>query len=174
MTNRPLLWRTSVATKCLLLLSTGLFGALVAWTNLTAYDINFAFVKHVLSMDTLQAWARSEVLLNRAIVNAEMHHWAYAAIIAAEMLMGLLCVLAGLLFAVAVRQGETHHLSRAKVVALAGLSLGVMIWYGGFAVIGAEYFAMWANQWNGQQTAYLFAGFLLLTMVYVAQPEPTA
>lgn len=173
MTNRCGLWRMSVLTKCVLLLSTGLFGLLVAWTNLTAYDINFAFVQHVLSMDALEPWARSEALMRRAITSAEVHQWAYAAIIAAELLMGLLCTVAGLLFAAALRHGQTHRLFRAKVFALAGLVLGVMIWYLGFAVIGAEYFAMWASQWNGQTTAYLFSGFLLLSMMYVAQPEPT-
>lgn len=174
MTEYRGLWRMSVLTKGILLLSTGVFGLLVGWTNLTAYDINFAFVQHVLSMDTLQPWARSEALMQRAITSIEVHQWAYAAIIAAELLMGLLCTVAGLLFVVVARQGTARHLSRAKVFALAGLVLGLLIWYFGFAVIGAEYFAMWANQSNAQTTAYLFSGFLLVAMIYVAQPEPSS
>ena len=173
MRNDCALWRVSVLTKGVLLLSTGLFGLLVSWTNLIAYDMNFAFVQHVLSMDTLQPWAQSEALMRRALVSPDVHRWAYAAIIAAEMLMGLLCLVSGLLFIPMVWHGRTRYLLRAKVFALAGLGLGVMIWYLGFAVIGAEYFAMWANQWNGQTTAYLFSGVLLLSMMYVAQPEPS-
>lgn len=166
------LWRVSVLTKSAIVLSAGIFGLLVAWTNLTAYDINFRFVQHVLSMDALAPWAKVDALTQRAVTDPELQRLAYAAIILAEFLFGLICTVAGLLLFVAALRSDVPVLMRGKAAALLGLGLGVLIWYFGFAVMGAEYFAMWASQWNGQTTAYLFAGFLLLTMVYVAQAEP--
>ncbi len=52
-----------------------------------------------------------------------------------------------------------------------GCLVAVLVWYLGFAVIGGEYFAMWASQWNGQMKSYAFVGFILLSLVYVSQAE---
>jgi predicted small integral membrane protein len=165
------LHQVSLLTKAGLILSIGLFGLLVAWTNVTAYAINYQFVQHVLSMDALASWAQVDALTDRAITGPAWHQVAYAGIIAAEFAVGVLCSVGGLLLLVAVFSHKPHHLGRGKAFALAGCGLGVAVWYLGFAVIGAEYFAMWASDFNGQATAYAFSGILLLSMIYVAQPE---
>lgn len=165
------LQQISLLTKAGLVLSIGLFGLLVGWTNITAYAINYQFVQHVLSMDALASWAQVDALTNRAITDPAAHELAYAAIIAAEFAVGILSSVGGLLLLIAVFSHDRVHLGRGKAFALAGCGIGVAVWYLGFAVIGAEYFAMWASQWNGQATAYSFTAILLLTMIYVAQPE---
>ncbi len=166
------LWRVTVLTKSVLAISIGIFGLLVAWTNLVAYDINFQFVQHVLSMDALASWAQNAAIMDRAIANPAFHQIAYAVIIFAEMLVGLLCVVGGLCLLMALHDSYQSALSTGKVCVLLGCGIGIGLWYLGFAVIGAEYFMMWASQWNGQSTAYTFAGFFLLAMIYVAQSEP--
>src|SRR5271155_2980684 len=63
-----------------------LYALLVAFGNVTDYDSNFAFVQHVLSMDTTFPGNR---LMYRAVTSPALHHAAYAAIIAGEGLTGL-------------------------------------------------------------------------------------
>src|SRR3954452_10922819 len=66
----------------------GLLVSLVAFGNLTDYDTNFAFVQHVLTMDTTFP---SSTIRYRAITNPALHHAAYALIIATEILTAALC-----------------------------------------------------------------------------------
>lgn len=174
LTSHHRLHQVSLLTKAGLVLSIGLFGLLVAWTNVTAYTINFQFVQHVLSMDALASWAQVDALTQRAITDPATHQFAYAAIILAEFVVGLLCSVGGLLFLITVFSQSDRHLAIGKAFALAGCGIGLAVWYLGFAVIGAEYFAMWASDWNGQTTAYSFSAILLLSMIYVAQPEAGA
>jgi predicted small integral membrane protein len=66
----------------------GAFGLLVAFGNLTDYGTNFAFVQHVMSMDTIFP---GNGLRYRAITNPQLHHLAYWVIILGEALSGVLC-----------------------------------------------------------------------------------
>lgn len=169
-TNRCL-QQVSLLTKSVLVLSIGLFGLLVAWTNITAYAINFQFVQQVLTMESLAPWAKVPVLTGRAISDPLLHEAAYALIVLGEFLVGVLCSVGGLLLLLTVFSADDQRLAVAKSFGLAGCGVGIMVWYLGFAVVGAEYFGMWANQWNGQATAYAFSAILLLSMIYLAQPE---
>lgn len=73
--------------KILMIAAIGLFASLV-FGSLTDYGINFAFVQHVLSMDTISP---SSTTGYPAITSVALHHTAYAAIIAAEAVTALLC-----------------------------------------------------------------------------------
>lgn len=47
--------------------------------------------------------------------------------------------------------------NRAKGLAAVAASLGFLVWFFGFMVIGGEWFQMWqSSQWNGQQPAFRF------------------
>lgn len=168
------LYKVNLLTKATLTLSIGVFGLLVAFTNITAYSINFQFVQHVLSMDALATWAQVDALTNRAITNPVLHEVGYGVIIAAEFVVGLLCTVGGLLLLLSVSSPNPHRIAMGKALSLAGCGVGILVWYLGFAVIGAEYFAMWASDWNGQTTAYAFSGVLLLSMIYISQPQAGA
>src|SRR3954470_1106017 len=76
------------AAKVALVAAMALLVSLVAFGNLTDYDTNFAFVQHVLLMDTIFPNA---TIHYSAIVSPALHHAAYAAIIAAEVLTAVLC-----------------------------------------------------------------------------------
>nr|WP_199068074.1 DUF2165 domain-containing protein [Chromobacterium sp. ASV5] len=160
--------------KGALALSIGLFGLLVASGNLIDYSSNWQFVQHVLSMDSMQPWFHGEALRGRAIHSLPLQKLAYAAIICGEMAVGALCSLGGVFILLAIRPGCGRWLVRGKCCFTLGATLAILVWYTGFAVIGGEYFAMWANQWNGQHTAYAFAGFILLSLLYIGQPEREA
>src|SRR6476659_6197188 len=76
------------AAKILSVASVATFAALVAFGNVSDYDTNFAFVQHVLSMDTI--FERSTIRY-RAITDPTLHHAAYALIIVAEAATAILC-----------------------------------------------------------------------------------
>ena len=61
--------------KILMVASIALFATLVAFGNLTDYGVNYTFVQHVLSMDTIFPFS---TIGYRAITNSTLHHAAYA------------------------------------------------------------------------------------------------
>ncbi|QEL56450.1 DUF2165 family protein [Chromobacterium paludis] len=161
-------------SKALIALSIGLFGLMVASGNLLDYDSNWQFVRHVLSMDTMQPWFHGEALRGRAIHDETIQRLAYAAIIAGELAVGALCAAGGAMLLAAVCPARRVWLARGKACFTLGAALAILVWHTGFAVIGGEYFAMWANQFNGQFSAYAFSGIALLALIYVNQPEASA
>lgn len=144
----------------------GVFASLVAFGNLTDYGSNFAFVAHVMTMDTIFPGSR---LGYRAIASPWLHHLAYGAIIAAEAATGLLCLLgAGRL--AAERRADAERFHRAKDLAFLGLGLGFTLWFLGFMVIGGEWFAMWQSaQWNGQQAAFRFVVSIGIVLLWLGR-----
>ena len=66
--------------------SLALFALLVAFDNLADYDTNYAFVWHVLSMDTTFP---ENALLYRRITSPALWQVSYALIIAGEPLCGI-------------------------------------------------------------------------------------
>ena len=75
-------------SKAALVAAIALFASLVAFGNLTDYWTNFAFVQHVLSMDTVFP---ETTIRYRAITSPVLHHAAYVLIIAAESATAVLC-----------------------------------------------------------------------------------
>ena len=93
------------------------------------------------------------------------------AIIAAELLTGVLCLLG------AWRCGTRAPISprefnAAKDIAIAGLVLGFALWFFGFMVVGGEWFQMWQSQtWNGQEAAFRFIGCIAFVLIFLAQKD---
>lgn len=154
--------------KSVLTLCAGLFALLVGIDNILDYGANFAFVQHVLSMDTTFP---GNALRGRAITSDLAHHAAYALIIASELAVGVLCVLGGWrLFA--ARSEPASIFNDAKAVAIAGLAAGFALYFLGFMVVGGEWFQMWQSQtWNGQEAAFRFAASFGLILVFVAMED---
>ncbi|MGQ5524037.1 DUF2165 family protein [Chitinimonas sp. PSY-7] len=161
-------------TKGILALSIGLFGLLVASGNMLDFNSNWQFVQHVLAMDSMEPWFSSSVMKARSITDSTIQHAFYIAIICGEMTFGLLCTLGGGWILISAGKAKTNLLLRGKSLFTLGCLVAILVWYTGFAVIGGEYFAMWANTWNGQMKAYAFVGFILLSLMYISQPERSA
>ena len=54
----------------------------------------------------------------------------------------------------------------SKNWAIAGIIIGIIIWFLGFEVIGGEWLAMWQSIiWNGLQAAERVLSFLVLTLI---------
>ena len=152
-------------SKMILVLCMGLFGFLVAWNNIADYGSNFAFVQHVMTMDTTFA---GNALMGRAITDDRLHRAAYAMIILAEALTGLLCT-AGAYRLWRARKAGATVFNAAKGTAVAGLTLGFTTWFFGFMTVGAEWFLMWQSPtWNGQPAAFRFIVCLGIVLLYLA------
>ena len=155
-------------SKILLLAAIALWLALVAFGNLTDYGSNWPFVQHVLAMDTIFPDA---TIRYRAITAPWLQHAAYALIIATQL------ATAALLWAGAWRMWSRRRdpaalFRRAKGLATAGLSLGVLLWLVGFMAIGGEWFGMWmSTQWNGIETSFRLVALLLGALIYLGQNE---
>ncbi|KZX86211.1 hypothetical protein A3715_16545 [Oleiphilus sp. HI0009] len=149
----------------------GIFCFLVGYNNIVDYNTNYQFVEHVLSMDTMEAWFAGEELKSRAIESSTLKTLGYWAIIAAELSAGILGVAAAFLMLKNTNHGGSQfHTGQALFVLSA--TIAVLVWYFGFGVVGAEWFQMWANQWNGQMKAYTFATFILIAAIYILLPSP--
>jgi predicted small integral membrane protein len=156
------------ASKIALVTSVALWVSLVAFGNITDYGTNLAFVTHVLSMDTVFP---ETTIKYRAITSPALHHAAYLLIIAAEAATGILCWIGAFRMLGAIRNGAASF-NHAKNPAVIGLTLGSVIWLGGFMAIGGEWFGMWmSGQWNGVESAFRFAALILIVLLYVTIPD---
>ncbi len=141
---------------------------LVVFDNVTDYPTNFAFVRHVLAMDTIFP---DSGIGYRAITNPALHHAAYAIIIAAEAMAALMCWI-GAVQLFGQRRASAGAFNGAKRFAIAGLTLGFLTWQFGFMGIGGEWFGMWQSaQWNGMQAAFRFAMVIVAVLIFVALPD---
>ncbi|WP_454915691.1 DUF2165 family protein [Xanthobacter sediminis] len=154
--------------KVVLVASLAAYALFVACNNIIDYGSNFAFVGHVLSMDTTFP---GNALLGRAITDERVWRAAYAAIIAAEAMSGLL--LAGGAVAMLVRlRAPAAEFEGAKGLVYLGGALAFAVWFFGFMVVAGEYFLMWqSKEWNGQESAFRISVTMLGVLILVALPE---
>ena len=156
------------AAKAATVAAIALFASVVTFGNLTDYDTNLAFVRHVLSMDTIFP---SSKIGYRAITNPTLQELAYALIIAAEAATAVLCWVGAVALARRLH-ADAGTFNRAKTLAVVGLTLGFLLWYVGFMVIGGEWFGMWESQhWNGVPSAFRFLMACIAVLIFVAIPD---
>lgn len=155
-------------SKVLLTAAIALFASLAAFGNITDYGSNFAFVRHVLLMDTIFPAA---TIRYRAIDSVAAHHAAYVFIIALETLTAVLCW-AGAWRLFRNRHASAAEFNRRKRIAIGGLTVGFLVWQVGFMSIGGEWFGMWmSQQWNGVPGAFRFFITIGIVLIYVAQRD---
>jgi predicted small integral membrane protein len=151
--------------KVLLLAAMAFFFTLVAFNNLTDFDSNYQFVRHVLMMDSTFPGNHG---LWRAIREPWIHLAFYLGIIAWEIVnaglswWGSVCLLRAL-------RSPQQDFQQAKQVGVVALTSGMLQWFLAFLCIGAEWFLMWQSKlWNGQDAAFrMFAaeGLVLLILL---------
>ena len=154
--------------KIAMVAAIALFATIVAFGNMTDYGTNFAFVQHVLSMDTI---FESSTIRYRAITSPALHHLAYAVIIATEALTAVLCWIGAWTLWRQLRV-DARTFNRAKTFAVVGLAVGFLLWQLGFMTLGGEWFGMWQSaQWNGVPSAFRFAMVIIAVLIFVAMPD---
>ena len=138
----------------------GLLTLLIAFSNITDYATNFEFVKHVLSMDTI---FENSTVKYRSITSEGLHHTAYIFIIALETAMAYFFITSSIQLYLKLKR-EKEEFNAAKKNAYIGITLGIILWFIGFTVVGGEWFSMWQSaDWNGLDPADRITTFFMLT-----------
>jgi len=154
--------------KIVMVASLAVYCLLVAFGNVTDYQSNFLFVKHVMSMDTTFPGNK---LMYRAVTDPTLWHAAYALIIFGEALAGVL-LLAGAIRLWQVRARPHEVFNGAKALAVAGALVAFLVWFFGFVVIAGEWFAMWQSQtWDGENAAFRISMTVLAVLIFVVLPD---
>jgi predicted small integral membrane protein len=104
------------AAKAATVAAVALFASLVTFGNVTDYNTNFAFVEHVLAMDTIFPFS---TIKYRAITSPALHHAAYDLIIAVEAVIALLCWIGAAALTRRLR-ADAAAFNRAKTFAISG------------------------------------------------------
>ncbi len=156
------------AAKVALVFAVAIFYSLVVFNNVTDYDSNHQFVRHTLMMDTTFPGNHG---MWRAIDSPALHTAFYISIIAWEMLTMALCWWGGFRLLKA-RRGTAAEFERAKNVAVAGLTLSLLMWLVAFLAVGGEWFLMWQSaNWNGQAAAFRMFTVVGIVLLLLAQRE---
>jgi predicted small integral membrane protein len=152
-------------SKTLLVLAVALYYTIVVFNNITDYNSNHQFIRHVLMMDSTFP---DNSAMWHAINSPAIHTLFYITVIVWESLTMILCWWGGIQLARNITSpAETFH--RGKNIAIVGLTLSLLMWLVAFLTIGAEWFLMWQSKtWNGQEAAFrmfTIVGIVLLLLV---------
>jgi predicted small integral membrane protein len=156
------------AAKILLVFGVAIFYTFVVFNNITDYDSNYQFVRHVLMMDSTFPGNHG---MWRAVNSPAMHTAFYVAIIAWEFVTMALCWWGGFRLA-RMFNASAEDFQRAKGVAVAALTLSLLMWLVAFLSVGGEWFLMWQSKnWNGQEAAFRMFTIVGIVLLLVAQAE---
>jgi predicted small integral membrane protein len=156
------------AAKISLVFAVALFYTLVVLNNLSDYNSNYQFVRHVLMMDSTFP---SNYGMWRAVNSPVIHTTFYLSIIAWECVTMLLSWWGGirLVKAFSASAAEFHQSKRVAVVAL---SAALLMWLVAFLSVGGEWYLMWQSRtWNGQEAAFRMFTVIGIVLLLLAQPE---
>ncbi len=154
--------------KLAVILAVALFYTFVVFNNLTDYDSNYQFVRHVLMMDSTFPGNRG---MWRAINSPVWHTAFYLSIIAWESVVMVLCWWGGVRLA-RVLFAPAEVFNRSKSTAIAALALALLMWLVAFLEVGGEWFLMWQSRsWNGQETAFRMFTVIGIVLLLLAQPD---
>jgi predicted small integral membrane protein len=154
--------------KLLLLCALALFHTLVAFNNVTDFDSNYQFVRHVLMMDSTFPSSHAHW---RAIGSPAVHVAFYVGIIAWEAAIALLLWIGSVRMLRGLR-APAAVFNAAKRVPVLGLTLSLLMWLVAFLCVGGEWFLMWQSQtWNGQQEAFRMFVVVALVLLIVMHAD---
>jgi predicted small integral membrane protein len=162
---------TTRTAKLLLLSAIALFYTLVVFNNLTDFDSNYQFVRHVLMMDSTFPGNHG---MYRAIRAPWLHLALYISIIAWEIVTAVLLWWSAVRLMRALRFSAAQF-NAAKRLAILALAMSLSMWLVAFYSIGGEWFLMWqSHTWNGQEAAFRNIVIVGLVLLFVLQPETDA
>jgi len=151
--------------KTLLVFSVAVFYAFVVFNNLMDYDSNYQFIRHVLMMDSTFSGNQG---MWRAINQPVVHKLFYVSIIAWETVTMILSWWGGVRLLKSIHFNSAHF-RQASNVAIAALTLSLLMWLTAFLSVGNEWFLMWqSKEWSGESGAdhmFAIAGIILLYLV---------
>ncbi|BDD10607.1 hypothetical protein FUAX_30390 [Fulvitalea axinellae] len=150
--------------KLVMVLGIALQMWLVSIGNVADPEVNWEYIKHILSMDLVEG----EGYKTRAILNESFQKIAYISIIILEFASAILCTAGSFLMFLNIRKDD----SRGRQIAGYGLLVVIFLFFVCFYVVGGEYFQMWrAKGWDARQVAMWNLTTALLTAVALKIPD---
>jgi|SRR5271163_622631 len=154
--------------KITLLFAVALFYTLIVFNNITDYNSNYLFVYHVLDMDSTFP---GNYGMWRAVHSTFVYRSLYDSIICWEALTAALTWTGGALLVRKLR-APVVAFNLAKRVAVAALTLGLLLWFVAFLTVGAEWFLMWQSKtWNGQEAAFRMFTVVGIVLIFLVMPD---
>jgi predicted small integral membrane protein len=154
--------------KMSLVFAVALYYSFVVFNNVTDYDSNYQFIRHVLMMDSTFAANHG---MWRALNQPALHTIFYLSTIMWETVTMFLCWWGGVRLATTLH-GTAAAFHSAKGVAIAALSLSLWMWLVAFLSVGGEWFLMWQSKaWNGQEAAFRMFTVVGIVLLLLVQPD---
>lgn len=154
--------------KLLLVAAIALDYTLIVFGNLTDFNSNYEFVRHVLLMDSTFPGNHG---LWRAIHLRAMHLAFYWTVILWEAVSAVLAWWGAVNLFRALR-GPAQTFNSQKRMAVVALTVSMMMWLVAFLEIGGEWFMMWQSRtWNGQEEAFRMFVLIGLVLLILLQPD---
>jgi predicted small integral membrane protein len=155
-------------SKAVLVFAVALFYTILVLDNITDYDSNYQFVRHVLMMDSTFPGNHG---MWRAVNSPLVHTVFYISIIAWESVTMLLCWWGGVRLLKSYR-ADRAQFATAQNVAVIALTTSLLMWLVAFLDVGGEWFLMWQSQkWNGQEAAFQMFTIVGVVFLVVVQRE---
>ena len=125
--------------KIVLVIFVGLQGFFYVAGNLVNWDSGLGAVAYVLSMQGHEVYPNH---LLPPITNSVLVTMAFIIIITGEFLIGALCF-KGAWDLWQARNKDSDAFNSAKKYAILGAGMALVVWFGGFVIIGGGLFQMW-------------------------------
>lgn len=154
--------------KTALIFAVAVFYSFVVFNNVTDYNSNYQFIRHVLTMDSTFPDNHG---MWRAINSPAIHIAFYMSIIGWESVTMLLSWAGAIRLARALKAAPIAF-HRDKSTAITALILGLLMWFVAFLSVGAEWFLMWQSKtWNGQEAAFRMFTIFALILIFLTLPD---
>ncbi|BBH52245.1 DUF2165 family protein [Fluviispira sanaruensis] len=142
--------------------------SIVALNNITDYNSNYEFVKHVMLMDTT---FKNNELLWRSISFSQIHRISYIFLIAYEIVTAILGWV-GTFYMIKNYRECSNYFHTSKRCAIISLMLNLVMWFFAFNTIGGEWFLMWqSQQWNGVGVARPMFVAIAIVFLYITRKD---
>ena len=155
--------------KIILVVFVGLSGWLLVAGNIANWDAGLESVRYVMSMEGHEAYGTH---IFPPITSPALIVIAYIVILAGEVLIGALCF-KGAWDLFSARRESAEVFNSAKKYAILGAGMAMLVWFGGFVVIGGTLFQTWQTQVGSAsfRDAFVFAASGGLVLLIVNQPD---
>ncbi|MFY9935372.1 MAG: DUF2165 domain-containing protein [Silvibacterium sp.] len=157
--------------KIVLVAAVALFYTLVVFNNTTDYGTNYQFVHHVLLMDTTSPGNHG---MWRAIHSPVAQTVFYDGIIGWETVTMILTWI-GVVLMVRALRSPAATFNFAKRFSVVALTVGMLLWFVAFIIVGGEWFLMWQSKiWNGQDAAFRMFAVIGIVFILLVLPDTEA
>jgi predicted small integral membrane protein len=155
--------------KIVLVTFVGLQGWLYLAGNLANWDAGREAVGYVLAMEGHEVYGTHLV---PPVTSPVLVTIAFLVILAGEFLVGALS-LKGALDLWRARHGNASEFGSAKTFGILGAGMAMVVWFGGFVVLGGALFQMWQTQvgLGSFDGAFTYAATSGIVLLFLNQPE---